>query len=108
MGPISSASTQYVRAIVDPDFTTAVNPTVYTVDMAFLSNLVAPIAGDWKAASWESPVETDSCGAGVYRAICLIGPAGVVALTAGWYNVYVRITTPTEVPVLAAGRLQIV
>lgn len=101
-----ATSLEYVRTRVDvtDDTGAAVDPTSDPVAMAFTANGADPVSGDWKTASWT----TDATGARpVYRARCLVGPAGTVTLTAGLYAVWVRITDSPEIPVIPAGYLRI-
>lgn len=76
-----------------------------SVEMAFPAAGAAPASGDWKPATWLTVTATTP---DTYYARCLVGPAGTVTLTAGSYDVWVRVTDSPEVPVLRApGQLVI-
>ena len=103
---ISTASLEYVRVQVSATASgAAVDPTGDTVNMAFLADADAPVSGDWKTASWETDTSTEP---DTYWARCLIGTGGAVALTAGDYHVWVKVTDSPEVPVLRAGQLRVI
>lgn len=98
---IASASLQYVRAPVAATVNgAAFNPTVDTVQMAFTSTFREPVLADFNAGSWETAGST-------YYARCLVGPGGAVALAAGVWFVWVKITDSPEIPVLPAGTLTV-
>ena len=80
----------------------AVNPTADTVTMAFTAAGVDPVPGDYKTSTWETDATTTPS---TYYARCLVGPAGTVALAAGTYEVWVKITDSPEVPVKRSGTL---
>lgn len=80
----------------------AYNPTSDAVAVAFvpvtspLPSAPAPGSGLWNAASWE----TDSGYSVTYWASVLIGPEnGGIALTAGAYIAFVKITDSPAVPI---------
>lgn len=81
-----------------------VNITSDTVQMAFPVRGVAPVAGDLKAASWETDTSTDP---DTYYARCEVGPGGTVTLSEGVYDIYVKITDSPEIPYLYGGTLRI-
>lgn len=56
-----------------------------------------PEGADWLNASW------DDAG----NAQIMIGPDTTAELANGYYDIWVRVTTPTEVPVRRAGRIRI-
>lgn len=101
---ISSLSTEYVRIRIVAEKNGAfIDPTPDTVQFSF------PATGNpttWSAGSWET--DTDTLGNKVYYARCLVGPLGTVTLTAGKYDVWVKITDNPEIPVINAGRLTVV
>lgn len=85
----------------------AVNPTADTVQMAFLDEppeQASPESGDWKTASWETDATTDP---DQYKARCLVGTGGAVALAAGTYYVWVKVTDSPDVPVKYSGVIRI-
>lgn len=69
------------------------------VQMAFPVSEIQPVSGDWKAAIWETDTisEPDK-----YKALCLVGPGGTVALAANTYDVWVKVTHPPELLVRQA------
>lgn len=73
------------------------DPTSDTVQMAFTLNSADPSGGDWNTASWRT---LTSGSRDVYQALCLVGPGGTIALTAGNYSVWVKVTDSPEVPVI--------
>ena len=88
---ISSASLESVMVPV-----TDVNGTVLsglTVQMAFTTG--QPVGGDWKSATWTTLTAPTR-----YLATCLVGPGGTVTLADGSYEVWVKVTTTPEIPVL--------
>jgi hypothetical protein len=83
----------------------AVDPTGYTVQVAFTADGTDPVSGDWKTGSWETdaaPVPDR------YWAKCLVGPGGAVALAVGTYVAWVKITASPEIPVLRCGLMEVV
>lgn len=99
MNVLSALSREYVRywvksrvAGVDYD------PTGDTVQFSF------PLAGttptSWASGVWETVDDS-------YFALCLIGPSTPNALTAGEYDVYIKITDSPEIPVRKVDRLKI-
>lgn len=76
----------------------ATNVTAYAVALALVAE-GSPASTDWFAASWESTADAD----GFYLAKAEIGPGSpAVTLTAGvLYRVWLRMTLPTETPVIA-------
>lgn len=98
---ISSTSVVYVRAAVSATVLGAnYNPTADVVAMAFLLAGAAPVLGDWKVATWET-VGTS------YNTRILVGPGTAVALVAGIYNVWVKITDAPEIPSIMVGTLTV-
>lgn len=77
------------------------DPTSGVISFAFLTTEVNPVSGDWKAGSWET--------AGTeYWGRCFIGPnGGVVALTVGTYDVWVRVVKGIETVIEQVGKLTI-
>lgn len=106
MRQISAASLEYVRVRVEAiQSGSFYDPTADAVAMAFIGGNADPVSGDWKTASWDSDTTATPA---VYRAQCLVGPAGTVTLTAGVYAVWVKITDSPEIPVKRAGQIKIV
>lgn len=99
---ISALSLEYVYVPVAARAAgAAVNPTADTVAMAFMAGATRPTSGDWKTASWDTDATT-------YRARCLVGTGGAVALNPGIYAVWVKVTDSPETPVRLAGPLKVV
>jgi hypothetical protein len=99
---LSRLSLEYVKVPVSVTINgVAYDPHFDVVQMAFPVRQAEPVAGDWKVASWE----TD--GAGGWMVRCLVGPGGVVALAAGAYDVWVKITDVPEQPVRRCGVLEV-
>lgn len=102
---ISSLSLEYVKVLVEASKAGAViNPTGDVVQLAFPVQGVAPATGDWKTGSWETAAPPNTTTT-EYWARCLVGPSGAVALPAGRYDIWVKITDSPEVPVQYAGVL---
>ena len=105
---ISSVSTQYV--LVPVTFTvggTHVDPTADVVQMAFVAPGTTPQESDWKSATWEVTIGQFGA-ANTYAAKCLVGPIGTVALAAGGWATYVRITDNPEKPAIKAGEIRVI
>jgi hypothetical protein len=95
----SSLSRQYIPVQVRAP----VDPRGDSVQFAFLTT-GEPANTDWATAVWDSaPVAAG----GAYTARCLVGPGGTVTLAAGVYTLWVKITDSPEVPVMAAGKVQV-
>lgn len=98
---ISSLSLERVKVPVTATVNgAAYNPTGGTVVMAFKRPKDTPAAGDWRTASWETI-------SGKHHARALVGPGGVVELTTGRWNVWVKISDDPEVPVIDAGAIEV-
>lgn len=100
MAEISSLSNETVWQkikYINPR-TGAVIPTIYAVDLAFTLE-GNPVT--WYPAVWEVGADTS----GWYYAKAEIGPGGVVALTAGLWRIWARLTLPTETPIYAGEYL---
>lgn len=78
------------------------NLSADVVQMAFPLQSVAPVGGDWKAATWETDATASPTR---YYARCLVGPAGTVTLATGLYDIWVKITHSPELPVIQARRV---
>jgi hypothetical protein len=115
---ISSLSTEYVRipvATLD-DAGALADPTGDGVEIAFTTGEdIEPGSIDdegdgWEPADWEtSELVTVDVGATrvatPYKARLLVGPDYGTLLDDGEYTVWVKVTTGSETPVRAAGRL---
>lgn len=100
-------STQYVQQQVTALLDGApFDPSSLPVEIAFVPQPnygppPDPSSGQWKTATWE----TDSNPV-TYWASVLVGPLnGGVSLTAGAYQIFVRITSSPEVPVIPGWSL---
>lgn len=97
---LSALSTEYIRVAVSASVNNApYNPTADLVQFAFTTG-ANPSPGDWHTGLWDS---TDA----PYVAQCLVGPSGGVALTAGTWLIWIKITDNPEVPVRSVGQLVI-
>jgi hypothetical protein len=98
---ISSLSKEYIRVqMYAKEMGVEVNPTSYVVEFACTAIDANPISGDWKIGNWEVDGAT-------YLARIAVGPGSVpaVVLAVGNYDVWVRITAPSETPVKKVGQL---
>ncbi len=101
---ISSLATAYVRVPVYADqLGIVVNPTSFTVLMAFVSGPANPGPADWQSASWTTTAQ------GQYVAQCLVGPnGGTVALLPGLtYNVWIQIQASPETVIIDTGQMEV-
>lgn len=100
-------STQYVQQQVIAQLDgSPFDPTSLPVEVAFVpqpnyGSPPDPSGDQWNTATWESDASPVT-----YWASVLVGPLnGGVSLTAGAYQIYVRITSSPEVPVIAGWSL---
>lgn len=104
----SGASLQYVDAIVTATFRGApYNPTADQVQFAFTVP-GAPLTGSttWYTGLWDGTSVLPGT-VSDYTALCLVGPGGTTTLTAGQYQVSVKVTDNPEILVLSAYILKI-
>lgn len=109
--PVPAISLEYVSVTWTAELAgTVIDPTdpALPVEMAFPASSGDPAAPaepvTWFAASWLTP-SGQSKG---YVAQCLIGPGGLVTLTAGQvYDVWSRVTSSPEMPARFAGTLEV-
>lgn len=89
---IPSTSVQYVQMRVD----TTTDPTGLLVSMAVTPRGTEPTAGDFRTAAWTAGTP--------YKAQVLIGTAasGIGVLTEGTYQVWVKVTSTPEIPVMCS------
>lgn len=79
------------------------DPSLDTVQMAFVTIGADPTSGDWHTGSWEAAQANNT-----YFAQVLVGPANSgVVLARGTYAVWVKITDNPEIPVAQVGTIQI-
>lgn len=90
---IPRSSVEYVHVDVVGSGTLTALP----VSMAILPEGQDPVSGDWKTAAWVGDT-----------AQVLVGPSQVLDLAKGTYMVWVKVTSTPEIPVLQAGRMQII
>lgn len=98
---LSSLTTEYVCIAVTPTIEgDTLDPTSDAVKMAFVTTGELPETDDFQTGSWET---ID----GIAYAKCLVGPTGGLALAAGQYDVWIKITDSPEIPVRKVGTLNI-
>ncbi len=103
-----ASSTETIRARISAKASgAAVDPTGFTVTMAFAATDTAPTAASssWKAATWDTDTTTTPT---TYRAQAAIGPSGVQELTAGTYYLFVKVTASGETPIIPSGPFKVV
>lgn len=102
---ISHLSTEFVQVEVRGEKNgEEYDPTADPVWMAFVAPGTQPAAADWKGGQWE----TETAGPlATYLASCLVGPSGIVMLPQATYAIFVKFTDNPEVPVIAAGVLEV-
>ncbi len=104
----SSLTTEFIRVpIAASEDGFAIDPTQDTVRLAIVATGTTPTTLDWHLGSWESdssstPVE--------HFARLLVGPAAAppIVLTAGLYDVFVKISDDPEIVVRDTGALAII
>lgn len=104
----SQLSTEFTRVAVAATASGVdVDPTADPVEMAFVPQGAVPAAGDWKTGSWETDVSTTPQ---THLARILVGPGagGVLTLTPGLFDCYIRIHDSVEVPVIKAGPVRVI
>lgn len=100
----SSLSLEYIRVPVSvKESGSPIDPTSDSVALSFPTEGSAPTL--WNPGTWETDATTTPT---TYLARVLVGPNGDIELTAGLYDVWVRITDNPEVPARKSGNLQIV
>ncbi|GAC1519390.1 MAG: hypothetical protein NVS2B16_25650 [Chloroflexota bacterium] len=107
MYTVAAQSLEYVRVAVATSLSGAsVNPTGDVVQMAFTVPGTSPIASDWKTASWEIDATTTPS---TYYARALVGPgAGVITLTPGTWDAWIKIVDNPEIPAKHSGPIQVI
>ena len=104
---ISRLSLQYIGIPVKATTLSGVsyNPTADTVQMAFMPQATqVPQSTDWQTAIWSAVTGNLIF---PYVAYCLVGPGGTIQLGLGTYVIYLKVTDNPEIPVIAAGQLEI-
>lgn len=97
---VSSLSKEYIHVPVDASLGgTAYDPTADVVSFALPATGVAPTV--WVVGSWLTVGST-------YYARVLVGPGTSFILTAGVYDVWVKVTDSPEIPVRRSGFLRVV
>ncbi len=84
-----------------------IDPTGDQVFMAFVAQGATPGLGDFKVGSW---VQDPSTTPTTHFARLLLGPnpPGVLALTPGLFDCYVRVVDSLETPTKKAGPIRII
>lgn len=102
----SALSTEYISVpLTATEAGAAVVPTADVVQMAFVAAGSSPATGDWKSATWETDSTTTPT---TYFVRCLVGPAGgVITLTEGLYDTFVKIGDNPETVVHRTGAVAI-
>jgi hypothetical protein len=91
---IPAISVEYVKvAVTGP---TGVDLTELDVELAVVDDGQIPDTFDWQAGVWIGT-----------SAAVLIGPGSDLELDQGTYDVYVKITSSPEIPVLPSGSIHI-
>lgn len=106
MTRISTASTQFLWVPVRSEHPINGEATLTstTVEVAIVDT-GTPESGDWETATWESSDDTIN-GVDFYLAKIKVGPSGTIGpLTAGTWNVWVRVTSADETVVMNAGQV---
>lgn len=105
---ISALSTEYILVPVEgTDDNGVIDPTSLVVEMAIVPFEVAPsLLTTWFTAEWIT-VSQDNLD-DIYKARLLVGPGGVITLTVGSWDVWVRVTHVTETPMEKAGTILVV
>jgi hypothetical protein len=98
---LAAASTEYIRVpVTATEAGEPVDITGDTVALGFTDSWNSDAPAEWHPATWETIND-------VHTARLLIGPGTDVALTAGAWDVWVKVTDNPETPVLKAGVLRI-
>lgn len=85
----------------------AVDPTGFTVTVAFAPTDTAPAAASssWKTATWDTDTTTTPT---TYRAQAAIGPSGVQELAPGVWWMFAKVTASGETPIIPSGPFKVV
>ncbi len=103
---ISALSTEYVRVSVAASISGSdIDPTGDTVQMAFVVPDTFPASGDWKTASWETDATQIPP---IHYVRALVGPSGVIDLTAAVWDVFVKVQDNPETPLKKAGPVRVI
>ena len=107
----SSLSLEYVKVPVAATVNgVVIDPTTDTVRMAFMPLGTKPTPADFKAADWEtlaSAIQITPTLSTRYVARCLVGTGGAIALSAGTFGVWLKVTDNPEIPIRMVGQLTI-
>jgi hypothetical protein len=91
---IPAISVEYVQvAVTGP---AGLDLSELDVELAVVADGQVPDVGDWKDGAWIGS-----------SAAVLIGPGSSLELMPGTYDVYVKITSSPEIPVLPSGSIHI-
>jgi hypothetical protein len=104
---ISSLSLQYVHcAVASTSAGVDVDPTGDVVALAFVPQGSTPSPSDFKTGSWVQDTTTVPT---THFARALVGPVGgVITLSPGLVDIYVRVSDNPETPVLKSGPMRII
>ncbi len=103
---ISALSSEYVRVSVAAAVNgTDIDPTGDTVQMAFVPQGAVPAVSDWKTASWETDATVQPP---IHYVRAVVGPTGIITLTPGVFDTYVKVVDNPELPVKNAGQMRVV
>lgn len=85
----------------------AVDPTGFTVTVAFAPTDTAPAAASsgWKTATWDTDTTTSPT---TYRAQAAIGPSGVQELAPGVWWMFAKVVASGETPIIPSGPFKVV
>lgn len=99
---IAVVSTEFVSADVTAMIgSLGINPTDFPVQFAFTQSGAEPQSGDWHNGEWASSNPP-------YVSQILVGPANSgLILAVGIYQIWVRVITSSQVPVISVGTLVI-
>jgi len=99
---IAAVSTEFVSSDITAMIgSLGINPTDFPVQFAFIPSGAEPQSGDWHNGAWASDNPP-------YVAQILVGPAnGGLVLAVGAYQIWVRVITSSQVPVISVGTLVI-
>ena len=106
MTAISALSTQYIWVPIRADHPISGKINIASTQVAVAIVTDTPTVDDWTDATWESTEDTVN-GVDYWLARLKVGPDGAVTLDDGTYQVWARITTADETPVLRVGELTV-
>ncbi len=104
---VSSLSVQYVHcSVAATSGGVDIDPTGDVVALAFVPQGATPAPGDFITGSWIQDLTTVPT---THFARALVGPPpGMITLSPGLVDIYVRVSDNPEVPVLKSGPMRII